>query len=179
MANRSYLYAADSLPTENGIPRPIKCISEHGWSVPLAHLILAGHETTVVPSMIWNPPVGLAADYTAGADLLIALLRLVGEGEVADREEFNAMVARTTRHLEKQKSRHFLLEPGEIFSIEGTDLDTAAQNLIDSEIEHAVAQARAALDGQRTAWLEELRKDWSTHFASFYSDHLYYSFPSD
>ena len=179
MANRSYLYAADSLPTESDIPRPVRCVSEHNWSIPLAHLLLAGHGAAVVPSMLWNPPVGVAADYAAGADLLLGLLRLVGEGEIPDREDFDELVARTTRHLEKQRSRHFLLEAGEIFSIREDDLDTAAQDLIDHELGPAVARAGAALGGGEAAWLEELRKDWSTHFASFYADHLYYSFPTD
>ncbi|WP_106400059.1 DUF7822 domain-containing protein [Actinocorallia populi] len=179
MANRSYLYAADSLPTEQGVPRPVRCVSEHNWSIPLAHLLLAGHEPAVVPSMIWNHRICVAADYAAGADLLTALLRLVGEGEVDDREGFDDLAARTALHLEKQRSRHFLLEPGEIFSINEEDLATAAQSLIDVEIDIAVTRARAALDGRETAWLEELRKDWSTPFASFYADHLYYSFPDD
>lgn len=179
MAHRSYLYAADSLPTADDIPRPVRCVSEHAWDVPLAHLLLAGHGTAAAPSMIWNPPVGLTADYDPGADLLLGLLRLVGEGEIADREDFDAMVLRTAQHLEKQRSRHFLLEPGEIFSLVEDDLDTAAQDLIDTRIEPAVTRARSALDGREAAWLDELRKDWSTHFASFYADHLYYSFPTD
>jgi hypothetical protein len=177
MAHRSHLYAADSLPTKDDTPRPVRSVSDHNWSIPLAQLLLVGHGTTVVPSMMWDPPMCVAADYAEGADLLLALLRLVGEGEVPDREDFDDLVALIARHLDEQKSRYFLLEAGEIFDLREADLDTAARELIRYEIEPAAARARAALGGGETAWLEEIRREWPTHFVSFYVSHLSYSFP--
>ncbi|TNY37953.1 hypothetical protein [Thermomonospora catenispora] len=178
MANRSYLYSADSLPTEKDNPQSIRCISEHNWDIPLAHELLVGYGTTVVPSMIWNGPLCVAGDYRPGADLLTGLLRVVGEGEVPDRPAFEEMVTRTVEHLEKQKARYFLLEPGEIFALHEDDPAQGVARL-PGDIELSVKRAEAALNGGEQEWVESLRRKWPDHFGSFYADYLYYSFPQD
>ncbi|KOX32460.1 MULTISPECIES: hypothetical protein [unclassified Streptomyces] len=176
MANRSYLYSADSMPSEAELPRPIRCVSEHNWDIPLAHKLLVGRGTTIVPSMIWNPPIGIAADYAAGAALLLDLLRAVGEG-LEDDAEFAECVARTTAHLQKQRAKHFVLETGEIVSMTDDDPAASVRSLVSGDIPEAVAEAEAALAGRNDAWLASVRADWQKHFASFYSDALYFSFP--
>ncbi|MEU5876242.1 hypothetical protein [Spirillospora sp. NPDC047279] len=179
MANRSYLYAADSLPTDEASPRPVRCVSEHNWSVPLAHHLLAGRAPAVVPSMIWNGPLGVAADFAGGAELLTGLLRVVGEGEVPDRGEFDAMVTKTVAHLEEQKSSHFLLETGEIVSLGGDEPQAAVEDLVRYDIPSSVARAEAAIRGEEPDWLSSLRRDWPEHFGSFYATSLYFSFPDE
>ncbi|MEU3447826.1 hypothetical protein AB0H29_11435 [Streptomyces thermolilacinus] len=177
MANRSYLYSADSLPDEARIPERIRCISEHNWDIPLAHKLMAGRGTTVVPSMIWNPRIGIAADYAEGAALLRELLRVVGEGLEGD-TEFAQCVARTTDHLEKQRAKHFLLETGEIVSMTDDDPEASVRRLAFEDIPAAaVAAAEAAIAGHAADWLASVRADWQRHFASFYSEALYFSFP--
>lgn len=176
MANRSYLYAADSMPNEAGIPQRIRCISEHNWDIPLAHKLLAGRGTTVVPSLIWNPLVGIAADYAGGAALLRDLLAAVGKG-LEDDADFAECVARTTAHLEKQQAKYFVLETGEIVSMSGDDPAASVRQLASADLPEAVAQAEAAIAGQNDEWLASVRADWQSHFASFYSDALYFSFP--
>ncbi|MFB6524909.1 MULTISPECIES: hypothetical protein [unclassified Streptomyces] len=176
MANRSYLYSADSIPNETQIPQHVRCVSEHNWDIPLAHKIMVGHGTTIVPSMIWNPPIGIAADYAAGAALLRNLLHAVGEGLEED-TEFTECVARTTAHLEKQQAKYFILETGEIVSMSDTDPAASVQHLVSQDIPDAVANAEAAITGRNDTWLATLRTDWQTHFASFYSEALYFSFP--
>ncbi|MFF9473951.1 hypothetical protein ACF1E9_15210 [Streptomyces roseolus] len=176
MANRSYLYSADSMPNETGIPQRIRCISEHNWDIPLAHKLLVGSGTTQVPSMIWNPPVGIAADYTGGADLLRELLRVVGKG-LEDDAEFADCVARTTAHLDKQRAEYFVLETGEIVSMTDDDPVESVRRLVAEDIPDAVAEAEAAIAGRNDDWLASVRVDWQKHFASFYSDALYFSFP--
>lgn len=176
MANRSYLYSADSMPSEAEIPQRIRCISEHNWDVPLAHKLLVGRGTTVVPSMIWNPPIGIAADYAGGAALLRDLLRAVGKG-LEDDAEFAECVARTTAHLEKQQAEYFVLETGEIVSMTDDDPAASVRRLVAEDIPDAVAQAETAIAGRNDDWLASVRADWQRHFASFYSDALYFSFP--
>src|SRR5215218_2876936 len=51
MANRSYLYSADTVPTPDHRPEKIRGISEHNWSIPLLHQLLAGRETRGCPSV--------------------------------------------------------------------------------------------------------------------------------
>ncbi|MFM9368434.1 hypothetical protein [Streptomyces sp. Da 82-17] len=176
MANRSYLYSADTTPTEAETPQRIRCISEHNWEIPLAHKLLAGHGTSVVPSMIWSAPVGVAADYAEGAALLRDLLRAVGKG-LEDDAEFADCVARTTAHLEKQQAKHFVLEAGEIVSMTDDDPVASVRGLVSEGIPGAVAHAEAAIAGRNDAWLASVRADWQKHFASFYSETLYFSFP--
>ncbi|MFE6378242.1 DUF7822 domain-containing protein [Streptomyces roseolus] len=175
MANRSYLYSADSLPNETGIPQRIRCISEHNWDVPLAHKLLVGRGTSIVPSMIWNPPIGIAADYAGGAALLRDLLGAVGEALEGD-AEFADCVARTTAHLDKQQAEYFVLETGEIVSMTGDDPAASVRDLVSEDIPDAVARAEAAIAGRNDDWLAALRSDWQKHFASFYSDALYFTF---
>lgn len=176
MANRSYLYSADSLPDDGGNPKPIRCVSEHNWDVPLAHKLMAGHGTRVVPSMIWNAPVGIAGDYAEGADLLGRLLHAVGQGLEGD-AEFAALRVTIEAHLEKQRAKHFVLETGEIVSMEDDDPVASVRRLASQDIPDAVAQAQEAIAGRNDDWLAAIRADWQKHFASFYSESLYFSFP--
>ncbi|WP_030763697.1 hypothetical protein [Streptomyces griseus] len=176
MANRSYLYSADTMPSEAENPQRIRCISEHNWDIPLAHKLLVGRGTTIVPSMIWNPPIGIAADYSGGAALLRDLLHAVGGGLEGD-TEFADCVARTTEHLEKQEGKYFVLETGEIVSMTDDDPVASVRRLVSEDIPDAVARAEAAIAGRDDAWLASLRTDWQRHFASFYSEALYFSFP--
>ncbi|GHA88008.1 hypothetical protein GCM10010305_34540 [Streptomyces termitum] len=176
MANRSYLYSTDSMPSEAGTPRRIRCVSEHNWDVPLAHKLLAGRGTVVVPSMIWNPPVGIAARYDGGAELLLGLLRVVGEGLEGD-AGFAECVAGTTAHLEKQRAEYAVLETGEVVSMTDDDPVESVRRLVASDIPAAVARAEEAIAGRDDAWLASVRADWQRHFASFYADALYFSFP--
>ncbi|MFJ5138913.1 hypothetical protein [Streptomyces sp. NPDC088707] len=177
MANRSYLYSADSMPNEAEILKQVRCISEHNWDIPLAHKLMVGHGTTVVPSMIWSPPIGIAADYAAGAALLLDLLRAVGKG-LEDDAEFTECIARTAAHLEKQQAKYFILETGEIVSLSDADPVASVQRLASQDIPDAVSDAEAAIAGQNDDWLASLRTDWEKHFASFYSEALYFSFPN-
>ncbi|MET8297654.1 hypothetical protein ABZW02_26875 [Streptomyces sp. NPDC005180] len=176
MANRSYLYSADSMPTEDRIPTSIRCISEHNWNIPLAHKLMAGYDTTIVPSMIWSPRIGIAADYDRGAALLRDLLHAVGQG-LEDDDEFVTCVDKTTAHLERQRARYFLLETGEMISLTDEDPVAGVQRLVSADIPAAVAQAEAAIAGENEEWLASLRADWEEQLASFYSTALYYSFP--
>ncbi|KOG26338.1 hypothetical protein ADK34_16250 [Streptomyces viridochromogenes] len=176
MANRSYLYSADSMPNEAGIPQQIRCISEHNWDIPLAHKLMVGRGTTMVPSMIWNPPIGIAADYAEGAALLRDLLYAVGKG-LEDDVEFAECVAKTAAHLEKQQAKYFVLETGEIVSMTDDDPAESVRQLVSKHIPDAVANAEAAIAGRNDDWLAAVRADWQKHFASFYSDALYFSFP--
>ncbi|MFE0772768.1 hypothetical protein [Streptomyces sp. NPDC058861] len=176
MANRSYLYSADSMPNEAEIPKPIRCISEHNGDIPLAHKLMVGRGTTIVPSMIWNPPIGIAADYAGGATLLRDLLHVVGKG-LEDDAEFAECVAEVTAHLEKQRAKYFVLETGEIVSMTDDDPAESVRLLAAKEIPDVVARAEAAIAGRNDDWLASVRADWQRHFASFYSEVLYFSFP--
>ncbi|MFL6114725.1 MAG: hypothetical protein ACJ786_25725 [Catenulispora sp.] len=178
MANRSYLYSADTLPTETANPTQVLCISEHAWDIPLAHKVLVGRNPRVVQSMIWNPQIGIGADYAGGAALLLDLLRVVGEGLQED-PDFADRVAVITAHLDKQRAEYFVLETGEMISLDAEDVERSAQDLVATDIPAAVAHVEAAIAGEDDEWLASVRASWRKHFDSFYSTTLYFSFPTD
>ncbi|HET9172226.1 MAG TPA: hypothetical protein VFN97_22555 [Actinospica sp.] len=181
MANRSYLYSTDTLPTETASPGRVLCISEHNYDIPLAHKLLVGRNPRIVPSLIWDPEIGIAGDYAGGAKLLSDLLQAVGRG-LEDDEEFADCLDQTSAHLEKQRAEYFHLETGEILTMlysELSEIEEFVTSLAASEIPAAVARAEAAIAGEDDAYLAELRKDWQEHFGARYGDVLYFSFASD
>ncbi|WP_041540141.1 DUF7822 domain-containing protein [Catenulispora acidiphila] len=178
MANRSHLYAANTLPTGESRPATVAGISEHNWSIPLAHLLLVSFDTRVVPSMIWDQRIGVAGDYDRGAALLLDLLRVVGE-EVEDEQDFVSVVATTKAQLDKQRAKYFLLEAGEILDMDEEPLETATDRLVAEHIPALAAHAEAAIAGENAEWLAIARGRWREHFYSFYNDTLYYSFETD
>lgn len=177
MANRSYLYSADSLPTSVDQPSPVRCISEHNGSIPLAHLILVGRNTAIVPSMLWDATIGLTGDFAGGEALLADLLRVVGEGNVPHRERFDECVRRTFSHLGDQRSKYLLLETGEVLG--DGEPEAEVRYLLGHDIPEAVSRAEAAIAGAEQNWLASIRSAWPEHFESFYSDWLYFSFPEE
>ena len=175
MANRSHLYAANTLPTDESRPAAVAGISEHNWSIPLAHLLLVSFDTRVVPSMIWDQRIGVAGDYERGAALLMDLLRVVGEG-VDDVQDFESVVATTKAQLDKHRAKYFLLEAGEILDLDEGSCETATDRLVEEHIPALAAHAEAAIAGENADWLAVARGRWREHFYSFYNDTLYYSF---
>ncbi|WP_228555730.1 DUF7822 domain-containing protein [Catenulispora pinisilvae] len=175
MANRSHLYAANTLPSAEGRPDPVVGISEHNWSIPLAHLILVSFDTRAVPSMIWDQRMGVAGDYDRGAALLVDLLRLVGE-EVEDEQDFHKVVEKTKAQLARQRAKYFLLEAGEILDMDDEPHAEALDRLVGHHIPFLAAQAEAAIAGENAEWLAIARGRWRENFNSFYDDTLYYSF---
>ncbi|GAA2005605.1 hypothetical protein [Catenulispora subtropica] len=178
MANRSYLYSADTLPTDTDNPQRILCISEHRWDIPLAHKLLVGREPRIVQSMIWNPRIGIAADYAGGTALLLDLLRVVWNGLEED-PDFAPRLVKMTVHLQQQRAAYSILEAGEMFSLDGGDVEEAAQRMVATDIPKAVARAEAAIAGEDDEWLEAVRASWQDHFDSHYAKVLYFSFPTD
>jgi hypothetical protein len=173
MANRSNLYAANTLPSAKGRPDPLMGISTHNWSIPLAHLLLVSFDTRIVPSMIWEERIGVAGDYERGAALLMDLLRVVGE-DAHEAQDFEKVVAETKAHLEKQRSKYFLLEAGEILRGDREPLDESFDRLVEHHIPQLAAQAQAAIAGENEAWLTAARFRWRENFYSFFEDTPYF-----
>lgn len=177
MANRSYLYSVDSVPDDDSIPDDIRCISEHKSSVPLAHKLLAGRRTFRCASTIWNGDLGIVGDFDGGVELLSRFLRVLGAGDVADRDRFDQTVASTEGFLAepRRRGRYFLLECTEIMELYTDNAQAEVVKVVD-DVASVVKLADAAIAGAETPWLTGLRTTWPQEFDSFYSDHLYYSF---
>src|SRR5262245_33425759 len=124
MANRSYLYTVDKVPTRKGKKSKPRGVSEFGWGVPLSHKILMSSNPTVCPSAIWQRNIGIVADREPGVDLLLEFLGVLKAGKVKNEKYFDACIRDTKKFFshKKRKQKHFLLEAGEIFDMAGTDL---------------------------------------------------------
>jgi hypothetical protein len=118
----------------------------------------------------------VAGDYDRGTALLVDLLRVVGE-EVEEEHDFEKVVRTTKAHLEKQRSKYFLLEAGELLGMDDEPVEEAFDRLVGHHIPSLAAQAEAAIAGENDDWLAVARGRWRENFYSFYNDTLYYSFP--
>ena len=134
MANRSYLFATDLVPTPGVWPAQGRMvgISEWNYDIPPAfRLMLTGNPRKAISS-IWEvqEEIAVVGDYEAGVERLLSELgRHAGAEMEALREEARAFL------MDPANRRKFLvLECGEIFEMEEGSKDEQTGRLI-AEIE--------------------------------------------
>lgn len=177
MANRSHVYVTDVVPTaaENGAPRGI---CEYNYDIPLAHRVLVGNQPRQCVSAIWpEHEIAIIGEAAGAYERLAELVRVLGEGDVPKRKEFDRAVAQMHSFFaaDAAKGRYFLLEAGELFDAEG-DLEGGVQRTLRG-IPAAVADAEAMIAGKANAKLTKLRAAWETELGiGWFSSVLYYSF---
>lgn len=114
MANRSYIYGL-----KNG--RYIS-IGEYPYAIPYAFRVLAGFNPEPVESALFDPKVGIRADFAKGKEALYFILDfLSATKQMADPDEFDAFVAETKTFLDPIDAEHIILENGEIYSLYSDD----------------------------------------------------------
>ncbi|MFT3942727.1 MAG: hypothetical protein QM705_02725 [Ancrocorticia sp.] len=116
MANRSYLYAADSYPGEPGEPlqpRNLIGIAQWNWEVPGLAEQLITINAKICESTIWEGPYAIVADFDAGVELGLAMLDQITHPEAAEYVD-EARKALTT---EGSRRRYFIFEPAEVFDM--------------------------------------------------------------
>ena len=110
MANRSYIYGL-----KNG---RYTSIGEYPYFIPYAFKLLAGFDPEPVESALFDPKVGIKADFAKGKEALYYILDfLAATKQMADHEEFEAFVAETKAFLDPIDAEHIVLENGEIYSL--------------------------------------------------------------
>ncbi len=110
MANRSYIYGL-----KDG---RYKSIGEYPYGIPYAFRVLAGFDPEPVESALFDPKVGIKADFQKGKDALYFILDfLSATKQMADHDEFEAFVAETKKFLDPIDAEHTVLENGEIYSL--------------------------------------------------------------
>ncbi|MFT3883272.1 MAG: hypothetical protein QM703_26915 [Gemmatales bacterium] len=132
MANRSYLYSADTLPTQEANTKPVAVgISEWNYDIPLAFRLLLSADPRKCRSLIWDFPdeIAIAGDYEYGVAHLFRYLDQIKDPEIVQlRDDARKFLGAT-----ENKRRYFILECGEIFELDSEPL--AAQNdLLLSEV---------------------------------------------
>jgi len=127
MANRSYLYACNQIPgTTDEAEKSLIGLSEWNYAIPLAYKILLSSNTQACRSRIWNNGeiIALIGDYNGGLSNLTQFLKRITLAEALPDIE------NTLEFLNKpsNQARYFLLECGEIFSMD--DAEIASQNTL-------------------------------------------------
>jgi len=110
MANRSYIYAQkDGRYTSLG---------EYPYGIPYVYRILAGFNPEPAESALFDPKVGIRADFAKGKEALYFILDFLAKTkQMADHEEFEAFVAETKAFLNPIDAEYTQLENGEIYSL--------------------------------------------------------------
>ncbi|MCW4468520.1 hypothetical protein OGH69_06065 [Flavobacterium sp. MFBS3-15] len=110
MANRSYIYGLkDGRYTS---------IGEYPYSIPYAYRVLAGFNPEPVESALFDPKVGIRADFVKGREALYFILDfLAATKQMSCQEEFEAFVAETKAFLDPIDAEYTQLENGEIYSL--------------------------------------------------------------
>ena len=169
MSNRCELYACDADPTRYDIaPRGI---CEHVADVALIQLVMIARGARTVPSQLFEDRLAVLADSEGAAERAVAFIAKLGEGDVAEPEDFAAALAQMRDVLVKTPlGRHLLLEVGEVL-----DTDASIQALVD-RLPELDAQVERALAGEADDWLVELRQSWQDTVMPWWANTLYYSF---
>jgi hypothetical protein len=172
MANRSYLYTIPGIPPDNGpTPKPIRGLSEWSWDVPISHLLMVGENTTVCPSALWEPRIGIVGEFEKGKNLLLRFLRhLQSSGKMSKPDAYAAAVDETARFLSlaENRSTHVLLEAGEIFALSDDPPEQLAEDYATFRIGPLVRDVSIVLKtpapmifgpGSKD-WVNDLVNDW-------------------
>jgi hypothetical protein len=143
MANRSYLYSTDRLPSSDGdTERPrFVGISEWPYDIPLVFKILVSGTPMACQSSLWSPePIAIAGDYDQGVARLFEFLDRIDEPDLAPlREEAHAFLT-----AEENKNRYFLLECGELYDMMG-DAPREKNDRLLSEVQNLEPEMESAL----------------------------------
>jgi hypothetical protein len=179
MANRSYLYSVNEIPTaKNHKDLTLKGISEFNYGVPLVHLILVSSDTKTCPSFFMSDVDALIGNYEKGLKTLTALFELMKKKGVDLPGLFNEKISESLKFLERtdRKQKYFLLEPFEIL-----DMDSGPHALTINTYKEWAAELFSYIeDGDIEAINEFVGEDILTHYEEHmgfgsWSEVLYWS----
>jgi hypothetical protein len=171
MANRSYVYTADSVPTAGHHPSPTRGLTEWNWGIPLTHKILASASPRRCTSVLWRDrSIGIAADAEEGKRRLLSFLELIGRtGAIPDMKTFQAAVAKTRRALTdpRHAGAFVLLEAGEIYMMEDGDLETHIEGFV-TELQKLGGNLERADVVEDSVWLRAIARGWEEDLGGLY-----------
>jgi hypothetical protein len=144
MANRSYLYSSNLVPSPEVGKSELRMngISEWNYDIPLAFKILLSGKPRKCRSSIWEVPeeIAIVGDYDQGVDRLLLFLDRVPLPQMMPLKE----EARRFLTDGANKSRYFVLECGEIFELDDKPL-VEQNNLLLAEIHNLGPVIESAL----------------------------------
>ena len=132
MANRTYLYAADSYPGEAlqdgsvcDVPVNLTGVAEWNWEIPALAETLVSANPKVCQSTIWDGPFGIVGDFDGGVARALELLQAVTHPGVSEE------VSTAIRALESASTRrrYLILETAEVFALDDDPVDEQVRDL--------------------------------------------------
>jgi hypothetical protein len=180
MGNRSLLFTADTIPTADHLPDPIRPLAE--WNgLPPVHMILASAEPRRCQSVIWrDQAIGVAADYAAGVARLLGFLDAFAKLGTLPRDRGFA-VARTEAERvlasDKHRGRYLLFETGDTFGGPQGDLTAEVEGMISEAIPATLRAVDETIAGQPPPSMLRLAEGWRRQLGLAWSDVLYYTPP--
>jgi hypothetical protein len=130
MANRSYLYSSNFVPSPdaNEVDRRMTGIAEWNYDIPIAFKVLLSGNPRKCRSSIWEVPeeIAIVGDYDLGLARLFRFLDRIPLPEVVPLKE----EARRFLTDEANKNRYFVLECGEIFEMDEVPLSEQNDRLL-------------------------------------------------
>lgn len=170
MANRSYLYATDTIPTK-GQPNPSYGLAEYNWDIPVVFKLMMANEPRRTASAIWNHDIGIIADRRGAVDRVEAFAALLIDGH-PHADELKAQLEEMREVLRKTPpTKYLLLEVGEIVDLMDGELATNVEEVI-SGIADVV---KLAADPKTVAKWRKRKLDEMN--LGYWSDVLYFDLP--
>ena len=199
MANRSYLYSVNEIPTKKSSPDFITGLSEFSWDIPLIYKILLTGNPQKCSSIIWdNQQIGIVSNYQDGVRKLETFLDILEQEDINNKNEFQKHHKEIMNFLKKEsnKDMYIVLEAGEIFDAEEIQLDESVSHVID-EIKsiskdldqlletkakpkkwYSIFRDIFSKSERKNEILRKLKSDWKNELGiDCWSNNLYFDFP--
>lgn len=156
MANRSYLYSCDYVPGGTEQQKALIGISEWNYDIPLVFKLLASGSPQLCKSSIWDmdEKIAIVSSYEEGVGNLISFLDKID----SDMTKSLADEAKAFLRNEKNRSRYFILECGEIFDMSEEDIFSQNEALLKDlkNIDQTAAQVIDALAPKQKSFLQRM-----------------------
>lgn len=177
MANRSYLYSINEVPTANSNDK-IKIIglSEFNYEIPVAYKVLLSGGTKSSHSIIFDGNYGITGDYQKGLENLKRYISSLKNEKIPNKEKLIEDYDKAINFLSNPDNQQefFQLEIGEIIDIspKGEDLYEETLNNI-KELETMFERVR----GDMMPAYEMNINDWEKELGlDYWNNHLYFDF---
>ena len=156
MANRSYLYSCDYVPEGIEQKKALTGISEWNYDIPLVFKLLASGSPKLCKSSIWDmdEKIAIVSSYEEGVANLVSFLDKID----SDMTKSLAEEAKAFLRNEKNSSKYFVLECGEIFDMSGEDIFSQNEALLKDlkNIDQVVAQVIDALAPKQKSFFQRI-----------------------
>ncbi len=177
MANRSYLYSINEIPTGKANKNTkIIGLSEYNYRIPAVYKVLVSSNPQKTHSIIFDSKIGITGNYKKGLVNLKRYLNSLKREDIPNKDKLDEYISKALKFLNKESNiqEFFQLEIGEIMngSFNGQDVYSETLNTA-KELEVMFERVRGdilpAYEMNTYNWEEELGLD-------YWSNILYFDF---